>query len=262
MAAVGQLPLPRFAMASEASSQPAYPQPGNKRLHSLRAEHAGQRTGPPRWSGDGWLLLRRGGAAALANGPAGPTYGASQMGAVVRYRLAPASPHRPAAFVRATAALNGSDERELAVGLSARPVARLPVTLLAEMRASGDRRSLRPAISAVTELPPIALPGGLRAEAYGQAGYVSGRQATAFADGQLRIDGRLGAIGPAELRAGAGAWGGAQKGAARLDIGPTATLGVRLTPALSARLGLDWRLRVAGRAAPESGPAITLSAGF
>jgi hypothetical protein len=29
-----------------------------------------------------------------------------------------------------------------------------------------------------------------------------------------------------------------------------------------ARLGVDWRFRVAGDAAPSSGPAVTLSAGF
>lgn len=250
MAAVGHLPMPRLAAAA--------PAPGS------RTAHREDVTAQPRWSADGWLLLRQGSSAALAHGPAGPTYGASQAGAVLRYRLAPASPHRPAAFLRATAALNGADQREVAAGLAARPVARLPVILAAELRATGSRGSmrLRPAISAVTELPGIALPGGLRGEAYGQAGWVGGRGATAFVDGQLHIDRAVAAIGPAELRAGAAAWGGAQQGAARLDIGPAARLGFRLTPTVAGRLGLDWRLRVAGRAAPASGPAITLSAGF
>jgi len=263
MAAVGHLPLPRFDAAPAAPRDPA--------------PTARQGSEPSRWSADGWLLLRRGGsadlAASLASVPAGPTYGASQLGAVVRYRLVPSSAHRPAAYLRASAALNGSRERELAAGLSARPAGKVPVIVAAELRASGGRGAtrLRPAVSAVSELPPLALPGGLRAEAYVQAGYVAGRGATTFVDGQLRIDGALGAVGPggpvgaigrAELRAGAGAWGGAQQGAARLDIGPTATLGIQLNPALSARLGLEWRLRVAGQAAPASGPAITLSAGF
>jgi hypothetical protein len=51
----------------------------------------------PRWSGDGWLLMRQGGASnALSSGgaPYGPTYGANQIGAVLRYRLVPGSPFK------------------------------------------------------------------------------------------------------------------------------------------------------------------------
>ena len=57
------------------------------------------------------------------------------------------------------------------------------------------------------------------------------------------------------------AWGGAQKQAARLDIGPTASVAFRLGEA-RARIAVDYRLRVAGHAAPASGPAVTFSAGF
>lgn len=254
MAAVGQLPLPPFGAAAGAPMAAPFA-PRSREPIAARA---------PRWSGDGWLLLRRDAKASLAGGPVGASYGASQAGAVVRYRLAPASPHRPFAFLRATAAIDGSRERDLAAGLSARPLPRVPVTLAAELRATqspaGTR--LRPAAMAITELPPIDLPFDLRAEAYGQAGYIGGKAATAFVDGQVRVDRQVARIGPAELRAGAGVWGGAQKGAARLDIGPGATLGMAVTSDVSARLGLDWRFRVAGEATPASGPALTLSAGF
>ena len=70
---------------------------------------------------------------------------------------------------------------------------------------------------------------------------------------------RLG--GEDELRVGVGAWGGAQKQAARFDIGPTASVAFRLGEA-RARLAVDYRLQVAGHAAPASGPAVTFSAGF
>lgn len=222
------------------------------------------RVSQSRWSGDGWLLARQGGGRALGNGAAPATYGASQAGAVLRYRLAPGDPHRAAAYARATAALNGSREKELALGVSARPLASLPVIAAAEVRASdqaGGTR-LRPAAMLVSEVPPIALPKGLRAEVYGQAGYVGGRYATVFADGQLRVDRGVATVGGGELRAGAGAWGGAQKGVSRADIGPGATLTVPLGDSAAARLALDWRLRVAGHAAPASGPTLTLSAGF
>ena len=49
--------------------------------------------------------------------------------------------------------------------------------------------------------------------------------------------------------------------AARLDVGPSAMVSFRLGEAQS-RVAVDYRLRVAGDAAPASGPALTFSAGF
>lgn len=224
----------------------------------------GERRGPSerRWTGDAWALVRGGGGtSAVAPGVA--TYGGSQVGAVLRYRLAPGSPHRPTAYVRASAALGGSVEREVALGLSIRPVVGLPVMLAAEGRVGvlSGRAMARPAVMAVTELPSLTLPGKTRAEFYAQAGYVGGASSTPFADGQLRIDGRVARAGKLELRAGGGTWGGAQHGASRLDVGPTATIAIAQGSA-AARIGLDWRFRVAGAAAPTSGPALTVSAGF
>jgi hypothetical protein len=218
-------------------------------------------TGQRRWSADAWALYRPGGG--VGGAAVIPTYGASEVGAVLRYRLAPADAHRVTAYLRETAALNGSNEGDVALGLAARPLPRLPVSVSAEVRASrlGRRSVGRPAVVAVTELAPLALPAGVRAEFYAQAGYVGGAGATAFADGQLRLDRKLLGAGKFELRAGGGAWGGAQKGAARLDVGPSATLGFTAGSS-SARLAVDWRFRIAGDAAPASGPALTLSAGF
>lgn len=260
MAALSNLPLPRgviarpaaflspAAPASPASSAPAQPAPRGDR----------------RWSADAWLLLRQGGSVPSAGGLAPATYGASQAGAVVRYRLAPTSQHRPTLYLRGSAALNGSREHEAALGASARPIAGLPVAAAIEGRVnrqpSGTR--VRPAAFAYTELPPVALPGGSRGELYAQAGYVGGNFASAFVDGQLRVDRRVLQLGRGELRAGGGVWGGAQKGASRLDLGPAATVNMPLGESAGARLGVDWRFRVAGDAAPSSGPALTLSAGF
>jgi hypothetical protein len=101
----------------------------------------------------------------------------------------------------------------------------------------------------------------MQAEIYGQAGYVGGYAASAFADGQARITRPVAAIGSANIRLGAGLWGGAQKGAARVDMGPSAELVLPLGRG-TAHLKADWRLRVAGQAKPGSGPTLTLSAGF
>ena len=152
----------------------------------------------------------------------------------------------------------------MALGLALRPIARLPVSLQGEARytSAPAAHALRPAVLAVTELPPFTLPLGMRGEMYGQAGYVGGNYATGFADGQLRVDHRVLRLGKADLRLGGGAWGGIQKGASRLDVGPSLTFGQPLGGPASVRLGADWRFRVVGKAAPGAGPAVTLSAGF
>lgn len=258
MAGVAQLPVPRFVMDRLG---------GTDRSASLIPAEARQvRTGTlaeKRWSVDGWLLLRQGGAGPALGGLPSPSYGRSQAGAVVRYRLAPSNPHHPAAYLRATSAIEAPRGEEVALGLSARPFASLPVAVLAEVRAtrlaSGTR--LRPALGAVSELPRFTLPAGLAGEVYAQAGYVGGPGGTAFVDGQLRVERRLLRLGRSELRAGLGAWGGAQKGANRIDVRPSATLDFPVG-AGQGRVSADWRLRAAGNAAPQSGPAITLSAGF
>ena len=264
LAGIAQLPLPPEATAALAPRAVAALLPVGPVAHSAPLPVGRVAHSAPRWSADGWLLLRQGGGAGASPGGALlPALGASQVGAVVRYRLAPDSAHRPALYLRASSALHQPRGEELAAGLVLRPLPRLPVAAMAEARltqtAAGMR--LRPAAALVTELPPAQLPGGLRGEAYAQAGYVGGAGATAFVDGQARIEAPLASIGQFRLRAGAGAWGGAQKGASRLDVGPTATIAVPLGSG-GGRLSADWRFRVAGNAAPASGPALTLSAGF
>src|SRR5690606_35509676 len=121
------------------------------------------------------------------------TYGRSQAGAVMRYRLLPGHSLVPAAYARVTRTLEGPRQDEAAAGLSLRPLPGLPVEVAAEARVTetADGRELRPAAYAVTQLPPVALPQGLRGEAYLQAGYVGGHFETAFVDGQARIDRRI-----------------------------------------------------------------------
>jgi len=214
-----------------------------------------------RWSGDAWLLLREDTTTPITSGRG--SYGQSQVGAVLRYRIAPSSGHRPAAFVRASTALVEAGKPEVAAGLAARPVPRVPVALAAEARVSElhDGTAVRSAVFGYSEFPPLDLPAGVRGEAYVQGGYVGGRYSSAFVDGQVRVDRAIARLGPAELRAGGGAWGGAQEGAKRFDIGPAATIAVALGGA-PLRMSADWRFRVAGDANPSSGPALTVSTGF
>jgi len=100
MAAISDLPMPP-GLLSAAPPVPSAGLPARDRRGTAL-----------RWSADGWLMVRPDGGGG-ATGVGLPTYGASQLGAVVRYRLADGG-MRPSAYVRATAAL------EAAAG-SARP---------------------------------------------------------------------------------------------------------------------------------------------
>jgi hypothetical protein len=219
-----------------------------------------------RWSGDSWYLVRHGGAAAppASAGPIPATYGADQTGAVLRYALSRQDPHHLAAYGRVTSALNGTVDSEIALGLQGRPIASVPVVALGEVRVSrrADGVHLRPSVMAVTQLPTVPLAFGAQGNLYLQGGYVAGPYATAFIDGQVHFDRRLTAIGKGELLIGGGGWGGAQKGAARLDLGPEASWRFGLGHKAGARVSVDYRFKVAGDAEPPSGPALTLAAGF
>lgn len=227
----------------------------------LAAEEMQQSAGPSRWSFAAWALWRDDRSSPLLSGR--PSYGRSQIGAVMRYRLSPASDQSLELHARASRALEGSLEQEAAFGISGRPLPAVPVRLAAEARVSEtvSGTQVRGAGYVVTEIPPVDMPAGLNAELYAQAGYVSGDFATPFADGQLRITRQLADANEFRIEAGGGAWGGAQQNAGRLDIGPTAALAFRVGE-IRGRVAADYRFRVAGNAEPSSGPALTLSAGF
>ena len=228
----------------------------------------GNQPKPDRWSVDGWAFWRQGSNAAQISQGRVPIYGASQIGANLQYRAAPASAHDPRIFFRAYRALVSGGETELAAGLSARPIGSIPVRVAAELRATENRfgTELRPAAFAVTELAPQTLPANFNLEAYGGAGYVGGDDATAFADGQMTVTREVAefegpAVDSARVSIGGGAWGGAQQGASRVDVGPTVRVDLTIGT-VPARIAVDWRERVGGDASPDSGVAATLSTRF
>jgi hypothetical protein len=221
-----------------------------------------------RWSLDGWAFWREGSNAAPVSQGRVPIYGASQIGANLQWRARPSSPHDPRAYARAYRALVERGESELAIGASARPLPSVPIRVAGEVRVTDGpfTTELRPGVLAVTEFAPVELPFELALEAYAQGGYVGGDAATAFADGQLAVTREVaqfgsGPSGPMRLSIGGGAWGGAQEGASRVDIGPTMRLDLKVGD-IPARVSIDWRERVGGDAAPASGVAATLSTSF
>lgn len=198
-----------------------------------------------RWSASGWAIVRDGGGGSLLT----PLLGGSQAGVRVAYRLDDSG--RIAMFARAATPLKNGPA-ELAAGAQWRPT-RAPVTVYAEVRATDGQAY--PAVGLFGG-GAVALPARFRLEGYGQAGLIDRDGISGFGDAQVRV---VRPIGPIE--AGAGAWGAAQRGASRVDIGPSLALPIAADP-LSLRVTLDWRHRVAGNARPDSGPVLSLGADF
>lgn len=206
---------------------------------------------PSRWSASAWFVTRRGAPAG------GAMLGGDQAGVRIAYALD--ARQRVRAYVRATAPLAMAG-REAAAGLEWQPT-RLPIRLVAEQRAMLDGGSSGPAIGAVGGVSAVKLPLAFSLEAYAQAGAVFREGSDAFADGAVRATREVGSIRKIRLQIGAGAWGAAQRGARRLDIGPSATASVPLGEK-AVRIALDWRERVAGDARPGSGPALSIGTDF
>lgn len=91
-------------------------------------------------------------------------------------------------------------------------------------------------------------------DTYLQAGVVGLNSRDLFADGALALTRPV----KGRVSAGIGVWGGYQPGVYRIDAGPRVS--VRLRDNIYAHI--DWRQRLAGRAAPASGPALTVAADF
>jgi hypothetical protein len=215
---------------------------------------------PSPWSLTGWVLWRRESVGSLAQAP---LLGGSQGGVRLDYRLWQAGSRSLGIYGRVTRALERPFAEEVAFGLSLRPVEGLPVTLLAERRqrlGAGGRNGF--AFLAAGGIGPRDVLPRLEVEGYAQAGVVAFPGSDSFADGRLSLDYRLTrkATQP-DVALGVVVSGGAQTGASRLDIGPE--LRLRLPVAGGhVRFSAEWRQRVAGRARPASGPALTLVSNF
>jgi hypothetical protein len=213
-----------------------------------------------RWSLAVYSQWRGGGSGATLVGNRPPALGGSQSGARLDYRLDGAGRWR--GFMRLTASPVDSMQADVALGLTLRPKAALPVEIHVEQRFAvagpGRSRTLAYASGGVDERP---LAAGFRLSAYAQGGIAGPNDIEGFADGAMVVDRPVWGRDGVELSLGAVLAGAVQRDAARIDIGPRATLSL---PQLGegTRVALDWRERVAGNARPGSGAVLTLSAGF
>ncbi len=206
-----------------------------------------------RLAGSAWLIARNGSAPGVVGGQ----LGASQAGIRATYALG--SRRRFALAARLSAPLSGRG-KEAAVGIDWQPT-RAPIHVIAEHRVALDGGRGGPMVGVVGGFGPVAVIPGLHLEGYGQAGVIARDGGEGFGDGALRASHPLRSIGGLRIDIGAGIWGGAQRGAARLDIGPS--LGIVLPVGRDAvRVTADWRQRIAGDARPDSGPAVSLGTNF
>ena len=200
-----------------------------------------------------WAIARGGtgpGASALA-----PQLGGTQGGVRVDYAIG----NGFAVTGRFAAPARGIG-REVSLGVAWRPSGS-PLRIVAEHRVALDRGRGGPALGISSGVSAVRLPARFRLEGYAQAGAIARVGIESYADASVRAARPIADMGGIAFDLGAGAWGGAQRGAARLDIGPS--IGARVPVAGQAlRVAIDWRQRIAGNARPGSGPALTLGTDF
>ncbi len=220
-----------------------------------------QRAGLDRVSLTSWALLRPPPALAPESGAepglaTGGMLGGSQAGARFTWRF-----NRALALnARVSAPIDYQQRKiagEAALGVSWQPLASVPVRLLAERRhpigapGGGSKAFALLAEGGVYERP---LPWRFRLDGYAQSGVVGVRGPQWFVDGGATVTRPV--FG--RFAVGGGAWGGAQAGLSRLDVGPR--LSMQLRPGV--RTHLDYRYRLFGNAAPGNGFAATVATDF
>ena len=196
-----------------------------------------------------WATMRNeGGPDSLASGG---MLGGSEAGARLMWRFTP----KLAASLRASAPVNSQRGAEAALGVRYQPFMQWPVAVTLERRhAFKDYGQSAFALFAEGGVYGRPMWWQTTLDGYFQAGVVD------FNDPDWFVDGQAAMTRPVwrNLSAGLGAWGGAQPGLNRFDIGPRLSLrvGQRM------RAHVDYRLNVAGNARPGSGAVVTLAGDF
>ena len=206
-----------------------------------------------RFSGSAWALMRSDSAPSLASGG---QLGGSQIGMRLFYTP---GPEALAMTARISAPLSQPLGREAAVGIALRG---RNVGIIAEQRIALDKGGRdAPAVFAYGGVYDVRLPAGMKLDGYAQAGVVGLKSPAAFVDGAVRVERTVLHTENASLGIGAGAWGGAQPGVSRIDVGPQFVARIAVAET-SLRVSAEWRQRVAGNAAPASGPSVTVGFDF
>jgi hypothetical protein len=201
-----------------------------------------------------WAMLRsqQTGVSGTPSLASGGSLGASQAGARLTYNFT----QQIAASLRSTTDV-GRRGGEFAAGVRVQPVRGIPLWITGERRQrlgrfGGGRNAF--ALFFETGVYDRPMPLHFLLDAYLQGGVVGARSRDKFIDGSLALTRPV----YKQFSAGFGVWGGAQPGVYRVDVGPRITMRVRK----NVRVHFDWRQRLAGKARPGSGPAVTLAGDF
>lgn len=241
-----ELPTPTPAAARRLAEPPAPPQ------SAPATDPPAYRSGMNRLSLSSWAIVR--GAASSGGLAPGGVLGGSQAGA--RLWITPGPPGLTLT-ARVSTPLGVRTGSEVSAGIGIRKGS---FGVIVEERISLDTGQARPSVTAFGGVSDLRLAGKLRLDGYAQAGIVGLRNRIGFVDGAVRIEHPV-AGRAVKIAIGAGVWGGAQPGLARLDAGPQ--LVARL-PVFGGTLRVagEYRFRVAGQADPGSGPALSVGADF
>lgn len=204
-----------------------------------------------RWSGSAYSIVRSAGDAALTTTP---VLGGGQSGGGLTFTPVPLARRPLALTLRGSVAHDDAGRTGFAaVGVQWRPVAAITVAaerLIAIGPAAHGTWTLRAA-------------GGVerthrrwRATGYGEGGIIG---SAPYLAGQARIAAIL-TDGGVSVAPGAGVWASVEhdrRTVDRFDVGPGVIVQSR-----AFAVEVDYRVRVAGNAAPGSGPVVTLRAAF
>ncbi|MBB4631293.1 hypothetical protein [Sphingosinicella soli] len=221
-----------------------------------------------RWRMEAYSLIREGTSGLLGDRP---LLGGGQSGARIGYTIDPLSRRPVEVFARAAIAhdrINGSERSmQTAIGAAWMPRGRQGPAISAErlLAAGGDARSawsLRVS-GGGWHTADDRMPFDL--SAYVEAGVVGARSRDGFAGGQALALYPLTTEGRFRTGIGTGLWGSLQDSGngstSKLEIGPAAQLTRQLGTGTIELRG-EYRFRIAGEAAPGSGPAVTIATRF
>ncbi|WP_374137766.1 MULTISPECIES: hypothetical protein [unclassified Sphingomonas] len=202
------------------------------------------------WSASAWVFLREG--RGLSATPFAGQLGGAQAGIrVVRVLDRRAG---IGAVARLATPLRGRGA-EFSVGAEWR-LRKAPIRFVIEERIGIDGIKSGPGVGVIVGDTRL-FGGNIRLDYYGQAGALHRDRFEPYADGAVRVAHHLTRDGGLDI--GLGAWGAAQRGVERVDLGPS--LGLILpVDRQRFRITVDWRQRIFGNALPGSGAVVTLGA--
>jgi hypothetical protein len=243
-----------------------------KPAHSLGQNHQAPQTLSSEWrqppialampaqrsllSGSSWMLLRN--SSSRQSLAAQGQLGGSQVGAHAMVSLTQNKSLRLDGFARATSPLRTPKGKEVAMGVRVSNQAPVVLALQVERRLALDKEGRSAfAITGIAAVNDYRLANTVNLRGYIQTGVVGMSKRDAFVDGHAVVGM---SIKKDRVTAGLGLWGAAQPGLSRLDVGPEIRLRPKALP--QSAIALQWRHRVAGDAAPNSGIALVLGADF